>query len=131
MIEREGLASQVSYQRIGVDLGEVAELEGHPYVEAIATFPQNTFDWILVDGMIRLPCFRNALDKLKSGGLLILDNANRYVPNAWNGSYSTVHEPRSIPRTAGWAEVLKRIEHWRAILTTDGIWDTRFWQKPF
>ncbi len=130
MIKRQGLEQKVTYNLVPLDLEEVAEPSAHPYADAIAGFPPKSFDWILVDGMVRLTCFRNALDKLKPGGLLILDNANRYVPNAWDGRHSTVHEPRDKPRTAGWADAMNQIAPWRAILTSDGIWDTRFWQKP-
>jgi hypothetical protein len=69
-------------------------------------------------------------EKAKRGGLLILDNSNRYIPNRQLGGAGAVHEPRSEPRSAVWARILDQLKEGRWINTTDGIWDTRFWIKP-
>jgi hypothetical protein len=70
------------------------------------------------------------IPKLKPGGLLILDNANRYLPNPALGGYATVHEPRSEPRTPAWARLARELESWRQGLLTDRLWDTRVWMRP-
>jgi predicted O-methyltransferase YrrM len=124
------VADRVDYRFIACELAEHAEPESHPYADVAREFPDESFDWILVDGMIRATCMRLAIPKLKSGGLLILDNANRYVPNKFQHSHTTVHEPRSENRSERWAQLLQSISSWRAMNTSDGIWDTRFWIKP-
>jgi hypothetical protein len=125
------LQAEVDYRHIACEFAETAEPASHPYANAINELPDQSLDFALVDGHIRLTCMRAVLPKLKPGGLLILDNANRYVPNpTWTGHFMTVHEPRREPKSAGWAAVLNELKQWRSLPTTDGIWDTRFWIKP-
>lgn len=47
------------------------------YASAIDRFTDNYFDVILIDGRSRSSCIKHALPKLKSGGLLVLDNSDR------------------------------------------------------
>ncbi len=47
------------------------------YASAIDTFPNSHFDLVLVDGRARPSCMMHALSKIKKGGLLLLDNADR------------------------------------------------------
>lgn len=112
------------------ELNEQSEPASHPYAAAIEEFPDGHFDFIFVDGNIRLPCMNAALGKLKAGGLLALDNANRYIPNHFLGEFTTVHEPCAKPYSSGWAAWSEKVNTWRWINTTNGIWDTRFWVKP-
>jgi SAM-dependent methyltransferase len=128
-LSREGLLGKVDYRLLPCELNEQSEPARHPYADAIQEFPDNHFDFILVDGNIRLACLRQALPKLKPGGLLGLDNANRYFPNAFLGGFTTVHEPRATPRTPGWAALVDQLQGWRWLNSTNGIWDTRFWVK--
>jgi predicted O-methyltransferase YrrM len=48
------------------------------YVEIINEFPDEYFDFILIDGVLRLRCLLSALSKLKRGGFLIFDNTETY-----------------------------------------------------
>ena len=125
-----GVAERVVYHKVPCDLGEFAEPESHPYLEPALTQPDGSLDFVLVDGMIRAACMWVGLSKLKPGGLLVLDNANRFVPNCCVGKPTTVHEPRLEPRSERWREIIRELEAWRWLHTTDGIWDTRFWIKP-
>jgi len=47
------------------------------YASSIAFYPDEYFDVILIDGRARPSCFKHAKEKVKRGGLLILDNADR------------------------------------------------------
>lgn len=47
------------------------------YVSQIDSFPDDYFDVILIDGRARPACIMHSSRKLKRGGLLILDNAER------------------------------------------------------
>ena len=47
------------------------------YAKAIDEYPDEHFDLISVDGRSRSACMRHAYPKLKQGGLLVLDDANR------------------------------------------------------
>jgi predicted O-methyltransferase YrrM len=52
--------------------------------------PDDHIDFVLVDGITRQTCVRSSMGKLKPGGLLILDNANLYVPKKYQEGYTTV-----------------------------------------
>lgn len=47
------------------------------YVKVIDGFRDNYFDIVLIDGRSRPSCISHSLKKVKKGGLLILDNAER------------------------------------------------------
>ncbi|MBA3869246.1 MAG: hypothetical protein H0X30_08835 [Anaerolineae bacterium] len=52
------------------------------YVEQIDTFPDGCFDVVLVDGQARPSCIAHSYKKVKSRGMLIVDNADlsQYQP---------------------------------------------------
>lgn len=78
------------------------------YFEFIKSYPDGHFDFIIVDGRARVECTLNALDKLKSGGMLVLDNSER---------------PRYKP-------VHRALKKWKQVYTTNGLTDTTIWFKP-
>ncbi|TNE54342.1 MAG: hypothetical protein EP338_07975 [Bacteroidetes bacterium] len=47
------------------------------YASAIDQYPDHFFDLILVDGRARVSCLEHSINKLKTGGLLVLDNSDR------------------------------------------------------
>jgi hypothetical protein len=47
------------------------------YVTQIDTFPEGTFDLVSIDGRARPSCVQHAAPRVKHGGLLVLDNAER------------------------------------------------------
>ncbi len=82
--------------------------EYHDYFSFVSTFPNEHFDFIIVDGRARVECCLNAIPKLKKGGLFVLDNSDRdrYKP------------------------VFKVLASWKSITTTTGLFDTTIWFKP-
>jgi len=82
--------------------------EYHSYFSFIKEYPDNHFDFILVDGRARVECCLNGIPKLKSGGIFVLDNSDRdrYRP------------------------VFKVLKNWKSITTTTGLFDTTIWFKP-
>jgi hypothetical protein len=124
------LAHVVDYRHVPCGHGEQDEPQAHPYAGVAEEMPDESLDFAVVDGMIRETCMRVALPKIKPGGLLVLDNANRYFPNPSLGEYATVHQPCREPPTQAWANLARELQPWRWVLTTDRLWDTRFWVKP-
>lgn len=59
------------------------------YVAVINEFDDNSLDFVVVDGHYRQACINAVIPKLKSGGLLLVDNSNWMpkdnwgVPKAW------------------------------------------------
>lgn len=78
------------------------------YVSELLKFEDESIDFLLVDGRARTECALTGIKKLKPGGMLVLDNAERE-------RYKPVHEA---------------VHAWPAVFTTTGLTDTVIWFKP-
>lgn len=78
------------------------------YFEFINKYDDDFFDFILIDGRARVECLVNAMDKLKSGGMLALDNSERL---RYHPVFDLLHD-------------------WEMIDTTNGLTNTTIWFKP-
>lgn len=125
-----GLAAKVDYRLIEAPADQMAEPPQHAYAGVADEIANGTLDFALVDGQMRLRCVEKVLDKLKPGGLLVLDGANRYLPNRFEEGFTTIQHTRTEPLNQGWHRLLEQLRDWRAMNTSDGLWDTRFWIKP-
>src|SRR5690606_27439298 len=56
---------------------EYSGLDFYHYVHVIDQYPDGYFDLILIDGRARPQCLKVCILKLKEGGLLVFDNADR------------------------------------------------------
>ncbi len=78
------------------------------YVRVADEFPRGSLDLVVVDGHYRTHCVRRAVPRLRPGGLLLVDDVNRW-PSL-----------DSLPVPAGWVVVddsgngMKRCVIWRA-----------------
>lgn len=63
----------------------------HAYATSIETHPPGAFDVVLVDGRARPSCLKHAIGKVKDGGLLMVDNAER---SEYQRSYDLLDNPR-------------------------------------
>ena len=98
------------------------------YVRVIDKWDADSLDFCLVDGVYRGHCVRNVIEKLRPGGLLVIDNVNWFLP-------SDSHSPNSRSFAKGpdglvWQEIEQLISTWRRIWTTSGVNDTAFFFKP-
>jgi predicted O-methyltransferase YrrM len=107
------------------------------YVEVADEFDDASLDFALVDGSFRCLCANRALAKLRPGGVLVVDNANRFLPSA-------SRSPKSVPSHAsgrrdlgceriegmGWDDFRTRVRDWRCLWTSDGVADTALWFRP-
>jgi predicted O-methyltransferase YrrM len=130
-LRRAGLAAKVDYRLVAAPAEQMAEPVDHPYAAAADEVAEESLDLVLVDGQMRLRCMQKALAKLRPGGLLVLDGANRYVPNRFDGGFTTVQVRQDAPLSEEWRELLERLRGWRWMNTSDGLWDTRMWVKPW
>lgn len=98
------------------------------YVRVIDEFAAESLDFCLVDAAYRDFCALKVIDKLKPGGLLVIDNVNRYLPSDTHSPYS-----RSLadgPAGVVWKEVGQILADWRSIWTSSGVTDTAIYIKP-
>jgi len=125
-LQERGLSGAVSY-RLCPD-GET-ESPDSEYVRTVGPVPDESVDFCLVDGLCRQWCALAALDKLRPGGLLIVDNANWYLPNRSTRSPFSVHQADQVPGS-GWLIFLEKTRTWRAEWTSNGVFDTLLLWKP-
>jgi predicted O-methyltransferase YrrM len=84
----------------------------------------------LVDGALRDHCAAVAIDKLKRGGVLIIDNVERYIPREIKSAAPVARSLSDGFETAEWERVFEAIKEWRCVWTSNGVTDTAFWVKP-
>lgn len=98
------------------------------YVHVADDFEKESLDFALVDGIYREYCARAVLEKLKPGGMLIIDNVNLYLPCESVAPNSVPLDGK--PVTPVWQEVYDVIHPWRTIWTSNGVSDTAIFFKP-
>jgi hypothetical protein len=98
------------------------------YAVADASIKLKSLNFVLVDGIERPACALRALPLLKNGGLLIIDDANHYLPcDSWAPN-SRSH--KDGPLDAEWAGVLDAIKGWDAVWFGNGVKETAVFHKP-
>lgn len=139
-LHAEGLVN-VDYRLIPHDFeGDDDEQEMHrnPFVRAAAEFPDETLDYALVDSAPRGCLCRGVAPKIKRGGLLVLDNANWYLPPP-----STTHPPAPgsvsavlgtpgsrVPNHECWPAFAQLTAGWEARWSSNGVQMTLILVKP-
>ncbi len=110
------------------EFDEKTEIDAVAYSNIICTYDDEYFDFILVDGGPRDLCALNSIEKLKRGGMLVIDNLNWYLP-----SDSLSPHSRSIKdgcSNENWKKVYGQISQWESIWTSSGVTDTGIFIKP-
>ena len=125
MLQAEGL-SNVGYFLKSADPN--IETSGADYVAAAAQAEDASLDFALIDGVFRDGCALAVLDKIKPGGMVVIDNVNIYLPSKSYSPNSRTFEQG--PKTPGWEEYLHKVAGWRFIWTSNGVSDTAFYFKP-
>jgi predicted O-methyltransferase YrrM len=96
------------------------------YVHAHPDLAPGTLDWVFVDGEYRDHCTEHAIELLRPGGLLVIDNVEIYLPGPGRSPWTV-----DAPVTDLWKQLYDRyLSHWRMVWTTNGVWDTAIWWKP-
>ena len=98
------------------------------YVKVLEDFPEQSLNYVLVDGLYRDYCALNAVNKIKAEGMIIIDNVNWYLPSTSYSPNSRKHSDG--PKNAVWAQFLEQIDGWETIWTSSGVTDTAIFIKP-
>jgi len=97
------------------------------YIAPLETVQDGSIDFCLVDGVYRDWCALLSIAKLRSGGLLVVDNANWFLPPPYQTfSPGTV----SAPNGPQWLQFSETVQGWRSLWTTNGVTDTALYFKP-
>ena len=93
-------------------------------LEIEETIKTKKFDFVLIDGGDRKLAFDMSNKNLKPGGLLIIDNLERF----FNTGRSS---PEAVSATLNeWKEIEKLIFSWRNFISSNGIYQTGIFLKP-
>lgn len=98
------------------------------YTDVTTQFEDNHFDFILVDGDARAICALNAVSKVKKGGILVVDNINRFIPNG-SKSHDTLKSGEKYI-DENWKKFDELMNSWKRIWTTNGVSDTAIFKRP-
>jgi predicted O-methyltransferase YrrM len=98
------------------------------YVEVGHEFEPGSLDFVLVDGQLRSQCAEVALTLLKPGGILIIDNAEWFIPHASRSPGAIVRTGADV--AADWRAVVAELRSWRSVWTSNGVWDTAIYSRP-
>jgi predicted O-methyltransferase YrrM len=101
----DGVARPPAWEHVGMT---PRRPEFAAYFDHILGYPDEHFDVVLVDGRARVECALNAMDKIKPGGLLVLDNSEweKYDP------------------------VSRAMAAWTRRDFENGVWRTTIFRKP-
>jgi predicted O-methyltransferase YrrM len=100
------------------------------YVTAIESERDVSFDFVLIDGKRRDVCALAAVPKLKCGGLLIVDDAQRYIPRETPSRAPFARQYKDGFASRKWEEFTVSIRDWPILWSTDGIRDTVVYRRP-
>jgi hypothetical protein len=106
----------------------IAAMFASDYVRAVDAFATSSIDFALVDGMYRSACALAVIPKLRSGGWLIVDNVNWFLP-----SPSRAPTSRGLgdsPLSPTWGEFAEAVSGWHQTWTENGVADTAIWEVP-
>jgi hypothetical protein len=127
----EGLAKQeltnVNYILAPRDQPDARGSES-AYTRTACDFADDSLDFALVDGIYRDHVTKLILPKIKSGGILAIDNSNWFLPTRSNSPSS--RRPEVGPDGPVWLEIAADLAEWRIIWTTSGVTDTTLYLKP-
>lgn len=73
----ESSGSYVDHRLYLSCMGEYKGFEFSSYVKSIDQYPDEQFDLVVVDGRSRASCIQHARQKVKTGGVLLVDNSDR------------------------------------------------------
>lgn len=125
-LQARSLMSKVTYYLLPDGITEDRNAE---YVRVIDGFPDESLDVVLVDGVARAFCAKAAISKLKTGGLLIIDNANWFLRGPFESRSPNSRNALGAKDT-NWEDVQRTLTNWRVIWTSNGVTDTALWVKP-
>jgi predicted O-methyltransferase YrrM len=119
---------QFWYEKVKIDLKAYKNtnlifLDGDiEFRNLISTIDDNSIDISLIDGAYRDLCANLLIDKMKSGGVMIIDNANWFLFNPNTFSPNSLKDHSEM--LDDWNIFYKKTLSNRRIWTTSGISDT-------
>jgi hypothetical protein len=117
-LSRRGIINKVEY-RFSPDGKE--GVRDCNYVNIIQEISSESLDFCLIDGVCRDHCALASLDILRPGGILIVDNAEIYLPRKHKSRAPKSRGTEDGFASAQWEEFSNRVANWRNIWITNGV----------
>jgi len=125
------------YNRINKELSERGLKNVHyflysdqRYWQSVIEYDDQFFDAILIDGNYREEAAIAVLPKLKPGGIMVIDDVQRYIP----GKSLSPNAKRNFDLTnetdRKWKKVWDIVKEWHYYWATDNVSDTLILFKP-
>lgn len=115
--------AKVSNQIIFSSQFELNLLESQDeFLNKINSFTDHTVDIVLIDGAYRDLCANAILNKIKDGGIIIIDNANWFLFNPQTYSPNSLKNHDEM--ITEWKKFYEKTKSNRRIWTSSGITDT-------
>ena len=112
-----------------IHAGEVPETYIAPATKALAELTKDgKADVILVDGIHRDHCALWALDHVRPGGVILVDNVNWFLPHETRAPSSVGAGGK--PHTQIWQRFWDVVSKWDCKWTSDGVTDTAAFFAP-
>lgn len=106
-------------------------LDDPRYCDHVCSIADQSVDLILIDGRRRGECTWNAIPKLKPGGILVIDNAERYLARHSCASVSWPLDAQTNPPSGHhWRMIAEHTASWESEWTDNGIWTTLILHRP-
>ncbi len=114
----------VDYRFVGAGSVDESRL----YTAPLGEVAPGTVDVVIVDGLHRAACANAAIDLLRPGGSLVVDDAQRYLPSHSRSPGAIPYD--SAPSDPAWAAFRYSTRTWEARWVLSGVSDTAFFRKP-
>lgn len=99
---------------------------GQDYVDVVSAFEDGSLDFCLIDGSCRDACARAAIPKIKPGGLMVIDDVQRYL------GHDSIRAPNALLKDQAapdWTDVAEALRSWRSAWFSDGVSATAIFLK--
>jgi SAM-dependent methyltransferase len=98
------------------------------YENVADSFPDGSLDFILIDGINRGKCAIYTIEKLKPGGIMVIDDVHRYLPGRSRAPLARNFNDGPVDQD--WQEFLDLTLDWEYIWTSNRVKDTVIYYKP-
>jgi predicted O-methyltransferase YrrM len=128
---QESLAKRGLAQRVDLRLcSKTLRGASLAYVGTIENQPDQSLDFVLIDGKRRDACALAAVSKVRPGGLLVVDDIHRYIAAEQPSRTPYARKTNNAFASPRWEEFYEATRHWQCIRRSNGIYETALWIKP-
>ena len=125
--EIEPIRSKVDYQ---LHEDGVNNNASSSYVNILRSIQSQSINFCLIDGVSRDYCAVECVDKISPGGIIIIDNANWFLPKKEKTKSPNSRSLKDGYKSNIWNEFGRKVENWRVIWTSNSVTDTAIFISP-